>query len=229
MADLIDAARLASVTVLAGGHHKDTQDAMCLLEAAAYVRGEPWSDHPACVCPVLGAFGRAWNDGLRSDEKRTGLLLPLLPKLIGTGGSTPAVQKRRAYMAFDWLVRVCAPYWMDLVPQLRSHAAALRDLEEITGVVKVREPIRAACAAALSTTSDRNFYLGLLAVRESAAGAANAAGRKTLEVVAVECAFDAAKAAAQIAAGNRRDLQPTVEWLQTSALDLVSRMIEVRP
>ncbi len=49
------------------------------MEAAAFIAGEPWSDHPACVCPVIAAFMRSWNDGL-SDKDRNRLLLPLIPK-----------------------------------------------------------------------------------------------------------------------------------------------------
>ena len=33
-----------------GAHRED--GAFCLLEATAYVVGEPWTDHPATACPV---------------------------------------------------------------------------------------------------------------------------------------------------------------------------------
>src|SRR5207342_3207074 len=83
------------------GAHNDFRDGICLLEAVAYVAGEPWTDHPSCVDPVLGAFGRAWNDGLPDDETRDRLLKPFIPRLIGTAAS-PDIQDQRAFMAADW-------------------------------------------------------------------------------------------------------------------------------
>src|SRR5688500_16148045 len=49
---------------LSAGAHKSPEQGMCLLEAVAYVAGEPFSDHPKCVSPVIAAFGRRWNDDL---------------------------------------------------------------------------------------------------------------------------------------------------------------------
>ena len=99
-----------------GGHEAEqiANGEACLLEAAAYVAGEPLSDHPDCVCPVLAAFGRAWNDGLPSDVERDRLLKPLIASLIGTK-STSEVEERRSYMALDWLIRIHAPAWLDRV------------------------------------------------------------------------------------------------------------------
>ena len=83
----IDQERLASVTALySGSHDPDPDGQMCAMEAVAFVAGEPWSDHPQCASPVLGAFMRAWNDGL-PDAERTALLLPLVPRLVGTRAS----------------------------------------------------------------------------------------------------------------------------------------------
>ena len=56
----IDQSRLAAITELRRGAHDDPADMQfCALEAVAYVAGEPWSDHPKCACPVLGAFMRS--------------------------------------------------------------------------------------------------------------------------------------------------------------------------
>ncbi len=79
--------RLARVAELkSGAHTANDGAAMCAMEAAAWVAGEPWSDHPECVCPVIGAFMRSWNDSL-PDDRRTALLLPLIPATIGTRGN----------------------------------------------------------------------------------------------------------------------------------------------
>lgn len=46
--------------------------------------------------------------------------------------TSDAVAERRGYMAVDWLVRVCLPKWLDLVPSLAEHAALLRSHPEIS-------------------------------------------------------------------------------------------------
>ena len=80
--------RLGRVTVLKAGSHSPPNGELtaCVMEAVAYVAGEPWSDHPACASSVITAFMIAWNDGLPNDIERTRLLAPLIPTLIGTRG-----------------------------------------------------------------------------------------------------------------------------------------------
>lgn len=51
------------------GAHSTRDEGVCLMEAVAFVAGEPHTDHPVCASPVLGAFGRSLNDVL-SDETR---------------------------------------------------------------------------------------------------------------------------------------------------------------
>ena len=152
-----------------------TDGAMCVMEAVAYVAGEPWSDAPACACPVISAFMRAWNDGLPTDADRVRLLSPLIPRLVGSK-STPAVEERRSYLAFDWLIRVYTPTMLDLVPKLASHSTALRALPEIVDLTTahaVSETVRAAGAAARAAAG-------------AAAGAALAPTVATLQASALD-------------------------------------------
>ena len=132
----IDETRLARVTTLKGGSHQppNGEFAACVMEAVSYIADEPWSDHPACTCPVITAFMVNWNDNLPSDEDRARLLLPLIPKLIGTRGSK-ALKNRRATMAADWLIRVHTPAWLRLAG-LTADADALAGLPEITDFAK---------------------------------------------------------------------------------------------
>jgi hypothetical protein len=125
-----------STITLGAGSHPPGGDAMCVMEAVAYVAGEPWSDDPACACPVIAVLLRRWNDDL-PDADRTRLLAPLIPRLVGSR-STPEVEQRRALMALDWLIRVYTPAWLDLVPALRDHAKALRALPEIVDTATAR-------------------------------------------------------------------------------------------
>ena len=139
----IDQERLAKITVLHHGAHDDIEDGVCAMEAAAYVAGEPWSDHPECVCPVIATFMRSWNDGLPNDE-RTDILLPLIAKTIGTRGSK-ALEERRSLMAADWLVRVHTPAWLRLA-KLDKQVDLLASLPEITSMAQVpsiRAPLEA--------------------------------------------------------------------------------------
>ena len=123
--------RLAQVTTLKSGSHKPNDDAeFCVMEAVAYVAGEPWSDHPACTCPVITAFMVSWNDALPNDDERARLLLPLIPALVGTRGSK-ALETRRANMAADWYIRVHTPAWLRLAG-LTTQAEALEAFPEIT-------------------------------------------------------------------------------------------------
>ncbi len=206
----IDPQRLAEIVNLDVGAHHNFSAGACMLEAVAYVTRSPWSDHPDCVCPVLGAFLRAWNDGL-PDEQRNSILLPLIPRVINTRGSEKLAE-RRALMAADWLVRTHTPAWLRLAG-LTDQAAALENLPEITSMAQVpsiRGPIEAAHkdaaaagAAAWATT------------RDAAGAAAWDAARDAARDAAWDAAWDAA----------RDKLSPTKEALVQSARALVERML----
>jgi hypothetical protein len=64
------------------------------------VGGEPYSDHPQCLSPVMAAFIREWN-GVMGDADRQILVpyilrlakaLPLLDRLIDAGELRPVGQ-----------------------------------------------------------------------------------------------------------------------------------------
>ena len=166
----INPERLAQVTtLLSGDHAPNTDGAMCAMEAAAWIAGEEWSDHPQCVCPVIGAFMRSWNDAL-PDADRTRLLLPLIPKTIGTRGSE-ALEARRATMAADWYVRTFTPAWLRLAG-LTAHADTLAGMPEILSFEKTPS-IRTALEAA------RKDAEAARSAAESAAGSAAESALKT--------------------------------------------------
>ena len=132
-APALDLSRLHQIPPLSKGSHDGPEDGMCILEAVAFVAGEPWSDHPPCACPVIGAFLRSWNDAL-PDGERDALLRPLIPRLVGTKGSA-ALERRRALMAADWLVRVQTPGWLRLAG-LAAQADTVASLPEITDMAQ---------------------------------------------------------------------------------------------
>jgi len=135
--------RLAVLATLAKGQHDTPDDGMCAVEAAAWIAGDEFGDHPSCVSPVIAAFCRSWNDDLpQADRDR--LLLHLVPRIIGTDGST-ALEERRSLMAADWLVREHTPAWLRLAG-LTAQADTLEALPEITSMAQVpsiRGPLEA--------------------------------------------------------------------------------------
>ena len=207
----IDPKRLAKIQSLYSGSHPKNGNGhveACAMEAVAFIAGEPWSDHPECACPVIGAFMRAWNDGL-ADDQRTSLILPLIPRLVGTR-STKKIEQRRATMAADWLIRVHTPAWLRLA-KLTEQADLLASLPEITdfnncpSLMPALTAVKKDAAAAWDAAWDAAWA----AARDAARAAAWAAAR--------DAAWDASKKA----------LAPTQLELQKSALKLVERMIAV--
>lgn len=98
--------------LLSYGRHYGGDQRVCLLEAASLLGGEPKTDQPSCVCPVLAAFGRILNDEMGDDDVGDALrarhIAPLVARLVGTR-STPAVERRRACLLVDAGVRKWAP------------------------------------------------------------------------------------------------------------------------
>jgi len=208
------------------GAHKSLEDGACLLEAVAYIAGEPWTDHPECVSPVISAFLRAWNDD--SDDINRQELKRYIPRLVGSVG-TVEQEETLAWMATDWLVRVQAPAWLRLAG-LASQAETLESLQPVDAgncpnvlpVLKtVRENANAVREAARA------------AVREATGEAAWAAVGEAVGVAAQVTAWDAVRAAAWAAARDavreaaRYALAPTVLELRVSAHDLVDQMLTV--
>ena len=216
MSITIDAERLARITTLAHGSHQPPNGhiAACVMEAVAYVAGEPWSDRPECACPVIGAFLRSWNDALNGDE-RTKLLLPLVPRLVGTRGSK-ALEARRATMAADWYIRASTPAWLRLVG-LSAHADTLASFSEITSFEETPS-IHPALEAAQKDAR---------AAESAGWSAALSAAEHAAKSAALNAALNAVEHAAESAAGSA--LHATTTSLQHSALGLLDRMIREHP
>ena len=85
---------------LHSGKHEAGQE-LCFMEAVAFIAGEDHSDHPACVCRVLGIFARRWNDYLKTKDRQK--MKPYIRLVIGTAGD--GFGERRSWMIIDWCVR----------------------------------------------------------------------------------------------------------------------------
>lgn len=90
---------------LARGSHGGRRDAMCVMEAAAFIAGEDWTDQPACVSPVIATFLRVWNDDTMDDDDRQ-MLVPFTVRVIGTR-TTPEVEAELGWMAAPPTTSAC--------------------------------------------------------------------------------------------------------------------------
>jgi hypothetical protein len=225
---------LDRLTLSAGRH--DPGSAMSVMEAVAYVAGEPWSDHPECASHVIGVFLRTWNDTLDDIDRQ--MLKPYIPRLVGTA-APPAVERARAWMASDWLIRTFMPAWLRRAG-LTGSAAALEGLPEITStdlieqalpiMARARQDARVARDAAWGIARDAVGASTWDAVGTSGWSAARAAARSAFWHIAWDVAGETARAAAEVIARDAawQALARTVTELQQSALSLLDRMIEAQ-
>src|SRR5256714_9342914 len=66
------------------GSHRSREDGVCIVELASIVGGGRFSDRPRCVCRVLAAFLRGWNDRAGYADRQR--LYPYASRVVGTGG-----------------------------------------------------------------------------------------------------------------------------------------------
>jgi hypothetical protein len=96
---------------LSRGRHDSPDEGACVMELASMLAGEPFSDHPASVCPVIGSCLRAYNDWI-DDDRRQDLYL-YASKVVGTRGSQE-VQRARAARVTAWAGEVKRRRWTQL-------------------------------------------------------------------------------------------------------------------
>ncbi len=184
---------LATIHLQTGGHATPGPDTVCLLEAVAWFAGEPHTDQPKCVSPVLGAFGRSWNDAL--DDATWQRLVPYIPRLVGTAGD-PEADQRRAWLATDWLVRTFTVAWLRKAG-LTARADDLAALAEISST-----EIAKASQATIEAARKEADVAGEAAA--ATAGATAWAAAWATARAAASSAWDAAWAAASAAASSAR-------------------------
>ena len=241
---------------LKGGSHSNPEEGMCAMEAVAYIAGEPHSDHPECVSPVIAAFMRTWNDGL-GDEDRDRLLKPYLTKVIGTK-SSKEVEDARGWLAVQWQINHYVPTWLDLAG-LNEHATFLRELtvdtlDDLNAAYDKISAARsaadsAAYSAARSAARSAAYLAADSAARSAAYSAADSAAYLAADSAARSAAYSAARSAAYSAARSaaysaarsaacsaacsaaysaaEEALKPTVVSLQQSASELLDAMLAV--
>lgn len=237
---------------LAHGAHRDPKLGLCYNEAVAYAAGEPHSDMPACVSPVIRRFGMTLND--RLDDERRQLLRPFVLRAIGTAGDGRDEERQR--MCVEWLVEHL-PVLLEKAG-LPDAAAAVRGLDGSLAEENVLRVLRDAREQAWAVRSKRYAELRTRvreAVREEFAkrnltisnedDAAVAAAAAVAEAAVAEAAAEVAvpyssrwwkirdavyaKVRPAVEAKVRELLGPTVDELLPSALDLFDRMLPPTP
>ena len=104
---------------LSKGKHSAPDEGACVMELASMLAGEPFSDHPASVCPVIGSFLRAYNDSV--DDTRRQDLYAYASKVVGTRTSAEG-QRARAERLLEWASQVRQRRWTRVLlpPRLRA-------------------------------------------------------------------------------------------------------------
>jgi hypothetical protein len=193
---------------LAKGSHSTEADGRCAMEWVAYVAGEPHSDRPVCVSPVLQTFCIRLNDTL--DDQTRQRLRPYLGRCIGTAGD--GRDEERAWMCADWLLREYVPAFLDAA-KLHEQAQNMRSLAAVVDLPSLQ------AAKPTLNGARRDAAVAWAAAWDAAGDAAWAAAWDVAWAAARDAAGDAARDAARAA------LKPTVVKLQDSAFDLLDRML----
>lgn len=116
---------------LSKGKHSSPESGACVMELASMLAGEPFSDHPASVCPVIGSFMRAYNDAI--DEHRRQDLYSYAAKVVGSRASA-AVEQSRAERIGEWAAEIRPRRWTRGLPgRMRAHAFGHRPPAESLG------------------------------------------------------------------------------------------------
>ena len=81
-------------TKLSRGKHQSPDEGACVMELASMLAGEPFTDQPESVCPVIASFMRAYNDSI--DDSRRQDLYAYAAKVVGSRGERvrPASARR---------------------------------------------------------------------------------------------------------------------------------------
>jgi hypothetical protein len=151
---------------LSRGKHASPAEGACVMELASMLAGEPFSDHPVSVCPVIGAFLRTYNDSVEDGRRQD--LYAYAAKVVGSR-STEAVERERQAHLERWTKevrrqrhrRMHLPRWLGLLC-----AGAASDIQAAVAVYEVTRRGPAGHAQALALIDE------LLAIGRSRQGAA---------------------------------------------------------
>ena len=114
---------------LGRGNHRSPEQGACVMELASMLAGEPFTDRPASVCPVIAAFLRSYNDAV--DDRRRQDLYRYASAAVGSRASAE-VTRRRAQRCLDELRALRRWPFASLVAP-RTPADSVPGMERIAG------------------------------------------------------------------------------------------------
>ena len=77
------------------GSHGSPREGVCVVELASLLARERFSDRPRCVCRVIAAFLRAWNDRVGYADRQR--LLPYAERIVGSREDRATTRMRRDF------------------------------------------------------------------------------------------------------------------------------------
>ena len=118
----------------------------CMMEVAAWMADEAWTDDPANVSPVIAQWCKALNDTLEDDSRQTlkDYLVVAPDGVIDTVDA--GLEAERKYLATDWLIRTYCPAWLD-VAGMTDEADILQALPAIASGTMDAEETEVALSA----------------------------------------------------------------------------------
>ena len=128
---------------LSKGKHTSKDHGACVMELSSMLADEPFSDHPASVCPVIGALLRAYNDSV--DDRRRQDLYAYAAKVVGSRGSAE-LERLRAEHVSAWTAQSKTRRWTHFLLPARLRALGPKPPLDVLGASAVRS---------LSTHDDR--------------------------------------------------------------------------
>ncbi len=106
---------------LSAGKHSSPQEGACVMELASMLAGEQFTDHPACVCPVIGSFLRAYNDSVDDDRRQD---LYATRRGSSAAARRARVQRARADRLAQWSSDTFLMRYSRLLPERIARAVA---------------------------------------------------------------------------------------------------------
>ena len=191
--------------VLSVGWHESPKDGACIMEYVSFLAGEEWSDRPSCTHPVLALTAQRVNDTLSAADRH--LLLPLLPRLMGTskGSDDPVLSVRLGLWAARQVAHLnndprvsaaidAAETWCDEPSVCNTKAASKAASAATRAAIDATRTASDAAAASARAASD--------AAAASARAASNAAAASATDDLQVIRATRAAIGATRTAYGT---------------------------
>jgi hypothetical protein len=120
---------------LSKGKHSTPDDGACVMELASMLAGEEFSDHPECVCPVIGSFLRAYNDSI-NDERRQDLYA-YASKVVDSR-SRPEIEHKRTQRLMRWTAERTNGRWTRFLLPARFPALTFEPEPDSAGGRAVR-------------------------------------------------------------------------------------------